>query len=239
MTTIGMSGGPSAIERPKTLTASVAAKLKESIIDGSIPLGSMLSENQVAEQFGTSKTPVREAFVQLQAIGLLTVLPQRGGMVFRPTEAQARDLCETRLALETAAFRLATKRNRDRLMANLAAVVEQMDRSFDPTNSARYQIDDNDFHLAFFTNCGNTLLQEAYELFLPRIRALRTNLSSPEPYLLERSFREHRDMLNLLKRGKIEALVEMLCAHVARTQEFHTKRLAELAHEANPPRSVV
>lgn len=216
------------IERPPSLTASVVAKLKEQIIDGSIPLGSMLSENQLAEQFGTSKTPVREAFVQLQSIGLLTVLPQRGGMVFRPTQLQVRELCETRLALETSALRLAGLRNPVGLASSLEEVVDQMARSFNLSDPARYQIDDNEFHLAFFLNCGNSLLREAYELFLPRIRALRTYLSSPEPFLLEQSHLEHREMLNRLVDQDIEAMVDILTGHIARTEEFHTRRLADL-----------
>jgi DNA-binding GntR family transcriptional regulator len=218
----------STIARPMSLTASVAAKLEELIIDGSIPLGSMLSENQIAEQFGTSKTPVREAFVQLQSMGLLTVLPQRGGMVFRPTELQVRELCETRLELEDAALRLAFQRNRASLIEALDGVVGDMTTSFGKSNPARYQIDDNAFHMAFFDHCSNSLLREAYELFLPRIRALRTNLSTHDPYLLERSYREHGDMVRLLREDKVDAVAEMLGAHIARTREFHTKRLMEL-----------
>lgn len=235
MTAGAKKNSPSSpIERPVTLTASVAARLKERIIDGTIPLGSMLSENQVAEQFGTSKTPVREAFVQLQAMGLLAVLPQRGGLVFRPTADQVRELCETRLALETAALRLAFQRNRALLIANLDAVVAQMTESFDLARSAAYQVDDNSFHLAFFLACGNTLLLEAYQLFLPRIRALRTSLSSPEPYLLERSYHEHREMMLLLEKGDVDGVARILGEHIARTEEFHTRRLADMAATAGP-----
>jgi DNA-binding GntR family transcriptional regulator len=216
------------IARPQTLTASVAAKLKEQIIDGSIPLGAMLSEKQLAEQFGTSKTPVREAFVQLQSMGLLVVLPQRGGMVFRPTATQVRELCETRLVIETSALRFAAARDRVGLIAKLERVVGQMVNSFNPDNSAPYQVDDNEFHLTFVLSCGNTLLREAYELFLPRIRALRTNLSSPEPYLLKQSYLEHQEMLEAIRQDKVDAAAAVLTEHIARTEEFHTRRLASL-----------
>lgn len=224
-----------AIARPKSLTASVAAKLKEMIIDGSIPLGSRLSENQIAEHFGTSKTPVREAFVQLQSTGLLIVLPQRGGMVFRPTDLQVRELCETRLELEGAALRHAFERNRASLVGSLEGIVTDMTLSFGKPSPARYQIDDNAFHLSFFEHCSNSLLREAYELFLPRIRALRTNLSTPDPYLLERSYREHGEMVRLLKQGNVVAVADILAVHIARTQEFHTKRLMELELQAPTP----
>lgn len=117
-------------------------------------------------------------------------------------------------------------------MKRLGRVVTQMAGSFDPANSATYQIDDNEFHLAFFTACGNTLPREAYELFLPRIRALLTNLSSPEPYLLEQSFLEHREILNSLSQGQVDPAVEMLTEHIARTEAFHPRQLAVLGDAA-------
>ncbi len=220
------------LERPKTLTASVAERIKQQIIDGSIPLGSMLSEKQIGEQFGTSKTPVREAFVQLQAMGLLTVLPQRGGMVFRPTELQVRELCEIRLELETFALRLAFARSRERLVAELETVVATMDACYDQADPAPYQVADNAFHMAFLANCGNGLVLEAYEQFLPRIRALRTHLSTPEPYLLERSLVEHRRIAALVAKGRVEDAAAVLGKHIARTEEFHTKGLGKLERAA-------
>jgi DNA-binding GntR family transcriptional regulator len=71
---------------------------------GAVELSSPLSEKQVTELLGTSKTPVREAFAHLQSLGLIEVIPQKGGLVFRPKAEQVRDLCEVRLELESPPF---------------------------------------------------------------------------------------------------------------------------------------
>src|SRR5262245_51594780 len=110
--------------RGPSLTTTVYDRILQSIIDGTIALGSLLSEKVLAEGFGVSKTPVREALVQLQAIGLVEILPQRGGRVFQPSTEQVRELCEIRTELECAGLRLSMERNR----AGLAALLEEIVR---------------------------------------------------------------------------------------------------------------
>jgi DNA-binding GntR family transcriptional regulator len=228
-------GPSSVIVRPRSLVATIVTELEQLIVSGSIPLGSMLTENGTAERFGTSKTPVREAFLQLQAMGLVSVLPQKGVIVFRPTTEQVRELCELRLELEDAALRKSFERDRDGLVKEMSAVVEKMEDAFNRGRLQPYQVEDNNFHLSFFRHSGNTLLLEAYGFFLPRIRALRTNLSTPDPFLLKKSFAEHRQMLKLLRRGEVESVAEVLRQHIGRTQEFHTKRLLAQDEEDLPP----
>lgn len=217
----------SAIERPKSLTAMVAERLRSSIIDGSIELGSLLSEKVLAEQFGTSKTPVREAIVQLQSLGLVEVLPQRGGIVFRPTVDQVREICEVRLELEVIAFKLAMERNHDAFEQALTRIVTEMSKVYDVSDSHAYQRLDIEFHSCFFRYCGNSLLAQAYELFAPRISALRTHLSTPQPMLLNRSLGEHKRFLKFAKTGDVESAIELLKAHINRTRESHSRFLSE------------
>jgi DNA-binding GntR family transcriptional regulator len=216
---------PGNIERPRSLTSIVIKRLRDSIIDGTIELGSLLSEKQLALTYGTSKTPVREAMVYLQSLGLVEVLPQRGGVVFRPSLEQVRELCEVRLELEVAAFRYCMQRNRAQLADHLSSIVDRMVEIYNVERPAAYQRLDSEFHLALFTHAGNSLLTQAYELFNPRICALRTNLSSPQPYLLNRSFDEHKGMLNFVKDGDVASGVLMLKEHINRTRECHSRVL--------------
>jgi DNA-binding GntR family transcriptional regulator len=215
------------IERPRSLTSVVAERLRASIIDGTIGLGSLLSEKVLAEKFGTSKTPVREAIVQLQSMGLVEVLPQRGGVVFRPTVEQVRELCEVRLELEVAAFRFSMERNREALAKALADIVRRMVDAYDVKRPLAYQRLDNELHSCFFEHCGNTLLAKAYELFAPRICALRTHLSTPQPQLLEQSLAEHKALLKFVRKGDVSSGVQLLQAHINRTRDCHSKRLTE------------
>ncbi len=215
------------IERPKSLTAMVTAQLYEYIIDQKIELGALISEKQIAEMLGTSKTPVREAFAQLQSIGLLEVLPQKGGKVFCPDLDQVRELCEIRLELESMAIRHSMKRNGAKFIEVIANISSQMVERFDVENPQSYQKLDADYHRSFFTFCGNSLLLKAYDLFHPRICALRAHLSVPQAYLLTRSFEEHKMMVEFLKKEDLVSALAVLKEHIGRTEEYHSRALLE------------
>lgn len=215
------------IERPKSLTVMVTEKLLQSIVDGTIKLGSLLSEKQMAETFGTSKTPVREAFAHLQTLGLMEVIPQKGGIVFSPDVEQVRELCEIRQELEVTGLKFSMEKNRAAFTAHLAGVVQKMIEVFDVEHPIPYQRLDNDFHYSFFLYCGNSMLMKVYDSFSPRICALRTYLSTPQVYLLNRSFEEHKAMLEFIKQGDVNSTVLMLREHIIRTRECHSRVLME------------
>jgi DNA-binding GntR family transcriptional regulator len=99
---------------------------------------------------------------------------------------------------------------------------------YDVANPLAYQRLDNEFHYSFFDHCGNALLADAYDLFSPRICALRTHLSSPQPQLLSRSLEEHKMMQRLVKKGDLGRAILLLKAHITRTCDCHSKILDEV-----------
>jgi DNA-binding GntR family transcriptional regulator len=214
------------IERPKSLKLMAVERLRDAIIEGKIELGSHLSEKQISDWLGISKAPVREAFAHLQSLGLIEVLPQRGGIVFRPSLEQVRELCEVRLELEVIALRQSIERNGKAFTEQLGEVVERMVGVYDVTHPSAYQQLDNEFHYSFFVHCGNSLLAKAYDLFNPRICALRTHLSTPQAYLLNRSFEEHKMLFEFVRRGDVQSSVLMLKEHINRTRECHSRVLS-------------
>jgi DNA-binding GntR family transcriptional regulator len=213
--------------RPKSLKRMVIERLRDAIIDGTIELGSHLSEKQTADWLGTSKAPVREAFAHLQSLGLIEVLPKKSGVVFRPSVEQVRELCEVRLELEVIAFKHSIERNRAAFTRQLSSIVDQMIEVYDVEHPLPYQRLDNEFHYSFFVHCGNSLLATAYDLFSPRICALRTHLSTPQAYLLNRSFDEHKMILEFVKKADIQSSVLMLREHINRTRECHSMMLTK------------
>src|SRR5918994_571095 len=105
------------IARPKTLTEIVVHELRARIVDGRLRLGAALSENALAAEMGLSKTPVREALLQLKLERLVEVLPQRGTYVFRLAADQVVLISELREILEVAAARGALERNHPALVS--------------------------------------------------------------------------------------------------------------------------
>ena len=74
--------------------------VKERILDGGYPGGDLLSEGEVAEALGVSRTPVREAFLLLEAEGLMRLYPKRGALVVPVSPDEVHDVMETRMLVE-------------------------------------------------------------------------------------------------------------------------------------------
>jgi GntR family transcriptional regulator, rspAB operon transcriptional repressor len=120
-------------DKPESLTQIVYQTLRDAIISKRLPPGERVSEASLARQLRVSKTPVREALLRLQAIGLVEADGGRGGRIVRPSAALIRNTYEVRGGLETLAARLAAQRatpaQRGQLLelaaASLAAAQDQ------------------------------------------------------------------------------------------------------------------
>jgi DNA-binding GntR family transcriptional regulator len=88
----------------KLSLSGLADRLRERITDGTWVPGTQLRQDLIAKEFGTSHIPVREAFVQLQASGFVTIVPNRGAFVSAMTTAEASELTEMRVVLELLAL---------------------------------------------------------------------------------------------------------------------------------------
>jgi DNA-binding GntR family transcriptional regulator len=74
--------------------------VKERLLDGRFPGGTLLSENELAQRLGVSRTPVRQAFVQLEAEQLLELYPKRGALVVPVSVGEVDAVMETRMLVE-------------------------------------------------------------------------------------------------------------------------------------------
>jgi GntR family transcriptional regulator, rspAB operon transcriptional repressor len=97
-------------EKPESLTQLVYQALRDAIISKRLPPGERVSEASLARQLRVSKTPVREALLRLQAIGLIEADGARGGRIVRPSAELIRNIYEVRGSLESLAARLAAAR---------------------------------------------------------------------------------------------------------------------------------
>jgi len=216
------------ITRPKSLTATVLDRLRQSIVEGDLALGQPLSERQLAENFGVSKTPVREALAQLRLEGLVRILPQRGAFVFTLSAREVMNMCELRLTLEAAALRLAFERERDGLLQGLKGTVAEMERARTARNMRSYLNADTAFHEVFFKTCGNPLLADTYTIYLGKIAAVRTHLAV-KPLHTERSFEEHHDILTSLIANDVAKTLKILDRHIERTKTTYAETVEDIA----------
>ena len=98
------------VNKNQTLRESIADALRDSIIQGTLKPGIKISEPALANQFGISRTPVREAFRQLDSEGFLQIIPRRGARVAPISEKDVHEFYEVKAVLEGHAAKLAGPR---------------------------------------------------------------------------------------------------------------------------------
>jgi len=216
------------IERPRSLTETVLAQLRESIVSGDLELGSALYERGLAEKLGVSKTPVREALAQLRVEGLVRIYPQRGAYVFTLSAREVIEICEFRQTLETAALMMAFKRRPKDLADELDAIIREMETARAKDDTKAYLRADTRFHQVFFRHCGNGYLIDTYELHIGKIAALRTHLAA-KPRHTEMSYREHCQLRDLIAAGDLPKALDVLDVHIDRTKSTYSAEIEDIA----------
>ncbi len=221
-------GGVKRIERPKSLAETALVHLRSSIVHGDLELGQPLSERQLADDLGVSKTPVREALARLRHEGLVHIYPQRGAFVFTLSAHEVAELCEFRSAVEAAAVRLALARNPETFAADLAPVVAEMAAAQRRGDQRAYLDLDTRYHAVFFEHCENGYLRDAYERNVGKIAALRTHLAV-KPLHTKMSFQEHRQMFETIRRRDVAGTLAILDVHIGRTRQTYSAEIEDIA----------
>ena len=218
----------------KSLAMRLANEIREAIVSARFDLGEALSEESLAAAFEVSRTPVREALALLQSEGLVNVVAKSGSYVFSPTEDDIVELCEHRVTLEVEASRRALERNPEATLQALRDALAQMIMALEQDDRLAYGAADTEFHLSFFKFSANRYLVDAYERNLGRVAALRTHLARRARHEPDRSFNDHRQMIELAEAGKHGALATLLSRHILRTRESYIATLRERQELAGP-----
>ncbi len=217
--------GLAPIKRGPLLVEAVLTRLRQSIIHGDWALGEKVSEARVAASLGTSKTPVREALVQLKREGLVEIRPQAGTYVFTLAPGELSQICEMRFVLEAAALRRIYEIDARRALAErLRAVFDAMGEARRAGDVRRYLDLDGAFHRAICEVCGNTYILQSYGLLEGKVAALRTHLGT-DPHHLDKSFAEHRRLVELVAADDLEPLLTLLGRHIARKEGSYWEHL--------------
>jgi DNA-binding GntR family transcriptional regulator len=223
------------LERAPSLTDRAADEIRARIVQGVFKLGEPLSEITLANDLGVSKTPVREALLELKRQGLVEVHPQRGTFVFDMNAKDVDKLSEQRAILEIAALRLALAHNAAKLHARWEEIVGDMGVALQANDAVRYRMLDGDFHLAMFALSDNPFLLEAYRLIAFRVQALRNRLSL-DSALNERSFKDHVELTATAVGVLKKRTIGLMLSHIASTRVHYLNELGAADPAATPVR---
>jgi DNA-binding GntR family transcriptional regulator len=204
---------------PLTGTGSAAARVyahvKERLLDGSFPGGALLSENELSQQLGLSRTPVRQAFVQLEAEGLLELYPKRGALVVPVAASEIEDVFEARQLVEEHCARRAAAAGAA-LAAELGELIAEQERAIGAGGGgmAEFAKSDRRFHRAIVHAAGNVILTRLYDALRDRQQRIAAVALARNPGDAERFIGEHRGIAEALGRADETAACDLVAAHL-------------------------
>ena len=213
------------LQPAQSLATQIASRLRQAIIEGELALGAQIPEESLAQSFGVSRTPVREALSQLQIQGLVHVKPQVGSFVFYPSVEDVTALCQFRCVIEPKAAELAYQHDKIGAVGAIESAIGAMEAALAQRDNVAYGKGDTALHEAMFAHCGNVYLQESYKLAAGKIAALRTNLSAPIDVRNPESFAEHRKFLKLFLKGDFAAFEALTVVHVKGSSDTYIRAL--------------
>jgi len=198
----------------------VAHGVRTQITSGGLGSGAPLSEIALAEEFGVSRTPVREALKQLQTEGLVTIRPRVGTFVSSPSRLEIIELFEMKEILEGAAARLLAARGDVPELAQLRTNVERSDAAVARGDAQEYGELVTEFHELILAGAANSKLTQHYRTMMNQLafsQFVTTSLSKPGR--LVESEGEHQRILETIAARDSTTAERIMRDHVRSSRE--------------------
>jgi DNA-binding GntR family transcriptional regulator len=214
----GAEHGSSARHAKGAAFELIIRELRDEILNGRLRPGERIHQQAVAERFGTSRLPVREALRHLQNEGLVVVHPNAGARVARLDAAELAEVYVLRERLEPMAVALSAPRLGAAELETMHAEAGWMERNDPERREAEWLAHDRAFHMASFAGAESprllAIVASLWNVAEPYRRAyLEARLGPLEPTLLE-----HRLLLDALERRDGEDAARVLEMHIRRTR---------------------
>ncbi len=197
--------------RPRTATDYVSDSLRRSILNGDLVGGTRLSLAEVAATFDVSTTPVREALRELSFEGLVRIDSYRGGVVSAVSREDVEEIVVIRQLLEPTAAREAVARMTPQILSQAEDILEQMaaSDSWDVWTQGNMSFHQKIYEAASSQRLVSVIngLQKTQVVFV-------SSTLRKSPILKESATRDHNQMLDAIRDGDAERLVEITLRHL-------------------------
>lgn len=201
------------VEQGDTLANVLRRQIADDILEGRRAPGSRLDERSLAEEYGVSRTPVREALQQLVSAGLARSKPRSGAVVQGIEPGRVSSLCEASILLEALCARLAAVRITAVELGRLIRIHEACGTCHINGDVEGYAMENRRFHSAIIAATQNQDLQDSVEFCRMRIAPYqRAPFKSAERR--EASQEEHQRIISALERGNPDDAEEAMTAHL-------------------------
>ena len=183
-----------------------------------------LDERQLAQDFGISRTPVREAMVQLEREGFVRSVPRRGVYVVRKTKSEVIELIQAWAALESMAARLLTQSASDADIAGLRRMFTTFEGDKLHAKLDEYSEVNIAFHQTIIELSGNQVLIRLAENLFTHMRMIRGSTIG-EDDRVERSIRDHMNIIHALEARDTERAEDLVRQHALGLAEHVAKHV--------------
>lgn len=207
-------------EKHLTLREKILENIRDSIISGLLKAGSRVSEPELAERYGISRTPIREAFRQLESEGYLIVIPRRGAVVREFNQKDVEEFYAIKSILEGYAARRACEKLTDKELDKLQVINNRLAELAGNNDIKAFFKVHNDFHDLFIKAADNEKLRDLITSLVTRFQRLRF-MSLSMPNRMKISVQEHEKILDAFRK-KDAAAAEKL---VSKNAEYGGKVL--------------
>ncbi|WP_326811134.1 GntR family transcriptional regulator [Streptomyces scopuliridis] len=212
-----MPPAPAAPVKQPPAADRVYSHIKEAVLDRRYEGGTLLTEGELAEAVGVSRTPVREALLKLEVEGLIKLYPKKGALVLAVSAQEIADVVETRLLVEEFAVRRAVPASA-RLVARLEEALEEQRRLAEDGDLAAVAVADRCFHAEIVRHAGNEILSKLYDQLRDRQLRMGVAVLEAHPDRVAKNITEHTELFDAIRTGDADGAAQCLRRHVSRVK---------------------
>ena len=215
------------------LSDKIRQAIEAEISNGQLVAGARIDEQGLMERFEVSRTPAREALLQLMSAGLLVSVPRQGAVVAGLSAPEYVAMLEVLVELEALAARLAARRMPAVLRQEMRAAHEACGKAADQDDSAAYATANKAFHEAIYDGSQNEVLAR-------QLRTMRLRMRQPQGSLFDRpgrvrsSFVEHQKVLDAILRGDEDGAHQAMSSHISVGGNTYADVIARLPFDPVP-----
>ncbi|MCY7374232.1 MAG: GntR family transcriptional regulator [Spirochaetaceae bacterium] len=207
------------IEVPQRASDQAYDQLLERILDLRIPPGAVVHEQQLADEIGFGRMPVREAIARLASDRFITVMPRRGTVVTALSLEDVLNMFEAREAIECGVAYIAARRASDEDLATLRDLIKAAEKARKGAESENFLRDDYEIHAFLVHMVNNSLLQDAAQRLLQHNLRFWRSYWSTRP-VQHSSMLSHSALLTALEARNSQAAEEAMREHIGASKQL-------------------
>ena len=201
-----------------SLTDEIADIVRDRILKGEYEIGEKIKENQIASELKVSRTPIRDAFKQLENEGLIDYVPNRGCFAKGFTQQDVDDIYAVRTALEQLAVERAVQRITEEELAELEEQWDLMEFYAKKKDSKKVLELNTSFHDVIYTSTRSRFMAQVLRSYKDYIDKTRKSVFYDDTYL-DAILVEHREIMEAIKARDREKSVAAVSFHLKRSQD--------------------